>query len=240
MKCAVHSGVDATGYCRNCGKPMCAACARPVRDVLYCEDCLATVMGHPVGGPTAGAPPPAGTPPASSPYAAPPTPSPYGYAAPPPAGMVMPVARPAGQSSPALAFILAFVFPGLGAIYNRQYNKGLVYIAIFASAIFGFISDLDDSFKAILGILLGGFFFYTAFEAMQTAQARNRGEAPPDPLESWSKERPIGAIILIGLGVLFLLDNFHIFDFIRLGRMWPLILIGVGLYMFRNKLGMRS
>jgi hypothetical protein len=75
---------------------------------------------------------------------------------------------------------------------------------------------------------------------MQTAQARNRGETPPDPLESWSKERPIGAIILIGLGVLFLLDNFHIFDFIRLGRMWPLILIGVGLYMFRNKLGVRS
>jgi hypothetical protein len=75
---------------------------------------------------------------------------------------------------------------------------------------------------------------------MQTAQARNRGEAPPDPLESWSKDRPIGAIILIGLGVLFLLDNFHIFDFIRLGRMWPLILIGVGLYMFRNKIGGRQ
>lgn len=239
MKCAVHSEVDATGYCRNCGKPMCAVCARPVRDVLYCEDCLATVMGHPAPAPPVSAPAPVGTPPAS-PYAAPPMPSPYGYAAPPPSGMVMPVARPAGQSSPALAFILAFVFPGLGAIYNRQYNKGLVYIAIFASAIFGFISDLDDSFKAILGILLGGFFFYTAFEAMQTAQARNRGETPPDPLESWSKERPIGAIILIGLGALFLLDNFHVFDFIRLGRMWPLILIGVGLYMFRNKLGVRS
>jgi Domain of unknown function (DUF5668)/B-box zinc finger len=239
MKCAVHTDVDATGYCRNCGKPMCAVCARPVRDVLYCEDCLAMVMGHPAPAPSASATPPVGTPP-GSPYATPPATSAYAYAPPAPSGAMMPVARPAGQSSPALAFILAFVFPGLGAIYNRQYNKGLVYIAIFASAIFGFISDLDDSFKAILGILLGGFFFYTAFEAMQTAQARNRGEAPPDPLESWSKDRPIGAIILIGLGVLFLLDNFHIFDFIRLGRMWPLILIGVGLYMFRNKIGGRQ
>jgi len=45
---------------------------------------------------------------------------------------------------------------------------------------------------------------------------------------------------LIGLGVLFLLDNFHIFDFIRIGRLWPLILIAAGLYMFRNKLGARS
>ncbi len=230
MKCAVHTDVDATGYCRNCGKAMCSNCARPVRDVLYCEDCLATVMGHPAPAQAPAVPPPVNTSPAS----------PYGYAAPPPQAMAMPVG-PAARQSPVLAFILAFVFPGLGAIYNRQYNKGLVYIAIFAAAILGFMSDLSDGFKAIIGILLGGFFFYTAFEAMQTAQARNLGEAPPaDPLESWSKDRPIGPIILIGLGALFLLDNFHAFDYVRVGRFWPLILIGAGLYMFRNKLGGRQ
>jgi Domain of unknown function (DUF5668)/B-box zinc finger len=228
MKCAVHTDVDATGYCRNCGKPMCPACARPVHGVLYCEDCLAAITGQAAPAP-AYAPPPAAAP----------QPSANAYA-PPPSSVAMPVARPAGQSSPAAAFILAFIFPGLGAIYNRQYNKGLIHIAIFASIILGLSSDLDGGFKAMLGILLGGFIFYTAFEAMQTAQAKNRGEIPPDPLESWSKDRPIGAIILIGLGVLFLLDNFHIFDFIRIGRLWPLILIGVGLYMFRNKLGVRS
>jgi len=228
MKCAVHTDVDATGYCRNCGKPMCPACARPVHGVLYCEDCLAAITGQAAPAP-AYAPPPAVAP----------QPSANAYA-PPSSSVAMPVARPAGQSSPAAAFILAFIFPGLGAIYNRQYNKGLIHIAIFASIILGLSSDLDGGFKAMLGILLGGFVFYTAFEAMQTAQAKNRGEIPPDPLESWSKDRPIGAIILIGLGVLFLLDNFHIFDFIRIGRLWPLILIGVGLYMFRNKLGVRS
>jgi len=228
MKCAVHTDVDATGYCRNCGKPMCPACARPVHGVLYCEDCLAAITGQAAPAP-AYAPPPAAAP----------QPSANAYA-PPPSSVAIPVARPAGQSSPAAAFILAFIFPGLGAIYNRQYNKGLIHIAIFASIILGLSSDLDGGFKAMLGILLGGFIFYTAFEAMQTAQAKNRGEIPPDPLESWSKDRPIGAIILIGLGVLFLLDNFHIFDFIRIGRLWPLILIGVGLYMFRNKLGVRS
>jgi hypothetical protein len=47
MKCAVHSDMDAVGYCRNCGKAMCSTCVRPVRDVLYCEDCLATVVGIP-------------------------------------------------------------------------------------------------------------------------------------------------------------------------------------------------
>jgi TM2 domain-containing membrane protein YozV len=196
--------------------------------LLYCEDCLASITGQ-----ASSAPPPV------SAYAAPPVAaspaSPYGYA--PQPGVQPSVV---GGSSPIAAFILAFIFPGLGAIYNRQYNKGLIHIAIFASIILGLSSDLDGGFKAMLGILLAGFIFYTAFEAMQTAQAKNRGEIPPDPLESWSKDRPIGAIILIGLGVLFLLDNFHIFDFIRIGRLWPLILIAAGLYMFRNKLGVRS
>ena len=221
MKCAVHTDVDATGYCRNCGKPMCSVCARPVRDVLYCEDCLATVMGHP-------APPPVASAPAT-------TPAPY---VPPPAAPLA-VARPAGSSSPAVAFILGF-FPGLGAIYNGQYNKGLIHIAIFASIIVALSTDLGAGLEPMLGIFLAGFIFYCAFEAMRTAQARNLGEVPADPLESWSKDRPIGPIILIGLGALLLLNNFHVLDFIRLGQFWPLILIGAGLYMFRNKMGGRS
>jgi hypothetical protein len=223
MKCAVHTDVDATGYCRNCGKPMCSVCARPVRDVLYCEECLATVMGHPAPAPDASAP---ATTPAPSPYA-------------PPPAAALPVARPAGSSSPAVAFILGF-FPGLGAIYNGQYNKGLIHIAIFASIIVALSTDLGAGLEPMLGIFLAGFVFYCAFEAMRTAQARNLGEVPADPLESWSKDRPIGPIILIGLGALLLLNNFHVLDFIRLGQFWPLILIGAGLYMFRNKMGGRS
>jgi LiaI-LiaF-like transmembrane region len=223
MKCAVHTDVDATGYCRNCGKPMCSVCARPVRDVLYCEECLATVMGHPAPAPDAFAP---ATTPAPSPYA-------------PPPAAALPVARPAGSSSPAVAFILGF-FPGLGAIYNGQYNKGLIHIAIFASIIVALSTDLGAGLEPMLGIFLAGFVFYCAFEAMRTAQARNLGEVPADPLESWSKDRPIGPIILIGLGALLLLNNFHVLDFIRLGQFWPLILIGAGLYMFRNKMGGRS
>jgi hypothetical protein len=219
MNCAVHSQVDAVGYCRNCGKAMCSVCVRPVRDVLYCEDCLATIMGVPGATPF--------TPPASSnamppanPYAAPAT-----------------SARPGGN--PGLAFILGFVFPGLGAVYNGEYNKALIHVVVFATMILGLSSDLDGGFKAVLGILLGGFVFYMAFDAMHTAQAHRRGEVVVDPLQFWSKGKPIGPIILIVVGALFLLDNFNLLPFYRIERFWPLILIAVGVLMFRNRLDRR-
>jgi TM2 domain-containing membrane protein YozV len=42
---------------------------------------------------------------------------------------------------------------------------------------------------------------------------------------------PVGAIILIGLGTLFLLSSMGIFRDEWLGRSWPLILVGIGIYM---------
>jgi hypothetical protein len=186
-------------------------------------------MGHP---PVTAAPP-AAPPPSSS---APPPTQAQSPSYPPPAGTWY---QRHSTSSPGAAFVLG-IFPGLGAIYNGQYNKGLIHIAIFASIIVGLSSDMDDSFKAMLGIFLAGFVFYCAFEAMRTAQAKNKGETPTDPLETWSTGRPLGPVILIGLGLLLLLNNFRLFEFVRLGRLWPLILIGAGLYMFRNKISGRS
>jgi hypothetical protein len=215
MKCAVHSDVDAVGYCRNCGKAMCSTCVRPVRDVLYCEDCLATIMGVP--GATPAVESGAGIP---APVVAPPVPH-------------------RSTSSPAGAFFLGLV-PGLGAVYNGEYNKALIHIVVFAAMIVGLNSDIGDNAEVVLSLLLAGFVLYMAMDAMRVAKARNLGETTLDPLESWSKNRPVGPIILIGLGILFLLNNFSWFPFYRIGRLWPLILIGVGALMFRNRLGSRS
>lgn len=224
MKCAVHQDVDAVGYCRNCGKPMCSVCVRPVRDVLYCEDCLANIMGLPAIVPTAVATPTMPAPPPMA-GAAPIVPASY---SPPTAPLPQP-----RHSSPSVAFILGF-FPGLGAVYNGEYNKALIHIVVFVAMIVGLSSDLSDGAKAAIGILLGGFVFYMAFDAMRTARAKNMGERPADPLELWSKNRPIGPVILIGLGLLFLLNNFDWFSF---KYFWPIVLIGVGILMFRNRLG---
>ena len=205
MNCAVHTEHEAVGYCRNCGKALCAACTRTVRDVLYCEDCLAAVMGH---------------------------------AAPPAATVAAPAALPpaASGSNPAVAFILGF-FPGLGAIYNGEYNKGLIHILVFAALVTGLSTITNENLEPVLGLSLAGFIFYMAFDAMRTAQARRAGQAAPDPLETWGKEKPIGAILLIVLGALFLLTNFGWFPWDRLGQLWPLILIVAGILMLRKRLG---
>lgn len=47
MNCAVHAELEAKGFCRNCGKAMCPGCARDVKGMLYCEDCLATNVAAP-------------------------------------------------------------------------------------------------------------------------------------------------------------------------------------------------
>lgn len=215
MKCAVHSDVDAVGYCRNCGKAMCSTCVRPVRDVLYCEDCLASIMGIPGAS-------------AASATGAPASPA----MLPPP----VPSTRPGG--SPGVAFVLG-LFPGLGAVYNGEYNKALIHIVVFVAMIIGLNSDPGDAAATVLSLLLAGFILYMGFDAMRVAKARNLGETPHDPLESWSKNRPIGPIILIVLGVLFLLNNFNWLPFWRIGRLWPLVLVGVGVLMFRNRLERR-
>jgi TM2 domain-containing membrane protein YozV len=42
---------------------------------------------------------------------------------------------------------------------------------------------------------------------------------------------PVGAVVLIGLGTLFLLSSLGIFRDEWLGRSWPLILVGIGIYL---------
>jgi len=218
MKCAVHPEVDAAGYCRNCGKPMCPACVRPVRDVLYCEECLAQVMGIP--GPQAADPGVVqGTPDAQG--------------AVPPA----PIAGRPGSASPVLAFILGFI-PGLGAVYNGEYNKAIIHIVIFAGLIMGITGAFGEGLEGFWITGLVAFIFYMPIDALRTAKSRQTGEPLKDPIEMWSARQPLGPIILIGVGVLILLHNFGFFERFRIGQFfWPGVLIGIGFVLLRKRMG---
>jgi cell wall-active antibiotic response 4TMS protein YvqF len=221
MRCAVHSDVDAVGYCRNCGKAMCSTCVRPVRDVLYCEECLAGIVGIPAPTPAAAIPV------AESQYQMP--------------ASGLPAASPGySRSNPVLAFLLGFL-PGMGAFYNEQYGKGMIHLAIFLVL---FISGIDGGMsggaEAALWICVGGLWIYMPVDAYRTAKARQAGENLSDPLDAFTKERPIGPILLIGAGLVLLLHNFDWFPWYRISQFfWPAVLIAAGVLMMRKRLDRR-
>jgi Domain of unknown function (DUF5668)/B-box zinc finger len=221
MKCAVHPDVEASGFCRNCGKPMCPACTRQVRDVLYCEDCLARVVGlEPAATPGVGT---------EATNVAPVLPQ-----------GAIPGAAPPDSGTPVLAFLLGLI-PGLGAIYNGEYNKALLHIIIFAGIILGISLDLGDGAEAVLICALVVFPFYMAIDAVRTLKAKQTGVTYQDPIENWTKQKAFGPILLIALGALFLLRNFGVFDLFRMRELFfPIILIGLGVWLLRNRIGGQS
>ena len=60
---------------------------------------------------------------------------------------------------------------------------------------------------------------------------------PPVPPLYWKRREPIGAIVLIGLGLLFLLGQLDIFHGRLMEFTWPLILIGLGVWLIARRLG---
>jgi TM2 domain-containing membrane protein YozV len=260
MDCVNHSGVTATAYCQNCGKALCADCVRKATGgQVFCEPCLTAWQSY------------------QQPFVAP----------------------PASAPSPGLAAVLGLI-PGVGAMYNGQFIKGLIHVVIFAVLV-----SAANNF-GIFGILVAGWIFYQAFDAYHTAKARRDGLPLPDPLglnevgnwlrqgnqpygpvppppgaagpepagqyqppyqappyqqpaspppftppfadltqppvppvppSCWRRREPIGAVILIALGLLFLLGQMDILSGRMLGYLWPLILIGLGVWLIFRRYG---
>ena len=228
MNCATHSDTAAVAFCRTCGKPLCQNCTRDVRGVIYCESCIAARLDGT-------APAPGFTP------VQPPPPPQTGYQQFMDQGLGVKVQPgPASGPNPAVAGILAGFFPfGVGAVYCSQYAKGLAHLLIFALLIFA--SDHAGSWDWIFGIGIAFFYVYQIIDAVRTARALQEGQPAPDPLglsqtfgmgEKFDANKvPVGAIILIGLGVLFLLHTMGFWEF-GFERFWPLLLVFLGAWMF--------
>ncbi len=234
MNCATHSDTAAVAFCRTCGKPLCNQCTRDVRGVIYCEACLAARME--------------GTAPAAG-FTPVPVPPQTGYQQFMDQGLGLKV-QPGPQTgpNPAVAGILAGFFPiGVGAVYTGQYAKGLAHLVIAVLLIVAQSSDVPGYVHAVLGLAMGFFYVYQIIDSIRSAKAIQMGEPAPDPFglastfgagEKFEGTKvPAGAAVLISLGVLFLLHTAGIFEF-GLDRFWPLILIGLGVWLFAKHWGL--
>lgn len=278
MDCVNHTGVNATAYCQTCGKALCAGCVRSAAGgQILCEPCWTAWQSY------------------QQPF----------------------VAVPPGGPNPSAAAVLGLI-PGVGAMYNGQYFKGLIHVVVFVVII-----SITTHF-GLFGLFIPAWILYQSFEAYHTARAMRDGDPLPDPLGlnevgnwlnlgsrprtpgqpyggpmgqgqsyatpgpmgqaqtpgsyppppnpgpyqtyeapyqtpyappvagftdpaappvppmppmTWRRKEPIGAIVLIGLGILFLLGQLDIFNGRLFDFTWPLLLIGLGVWLIIRRIG---
>lgn len=155
MNCVNHPDRERVAFCQNCGNPLCQECTRAVGSGIFCEPCLVAKLSG------AGNPSPAGGPAPGVNYPV------DGTIPPPPPSSL-------DEPNPGLAALLGFI-PGVGAMYNGQYAKGIVHLIVFAVLV-----SLTDG-NTIFLLFVFGWVFYQVIEAHHTAQARRDGTPLPNP-----------------------------------------------------------
>ncbi len=153
MNCANHPDRERVAFCQNCGKPLCAECTRTIGTAVFCEPCLAARL-------------------AAADAAASSSGTPYSSVNVPPYNPV--AGTTPGAPNPVLAGVLGLI-PGVGAMYNGQYAKGVVHLVVFAVLV-----SLADS-NGVFGLFVTGWVCYQAIEAYHTARARKDGTVLPNP-----------------------------------------------------------
>jgi hypothetical protein len=267
MDCVNHSGVNATAFCQNCGKALCATCVRgAVGGQVLCEPCFAAwqnlqqpFVGPPVGGP-----------------------SPTAAAI---LGLIPGVgAMYNGQFFKGLIHVVIFA-----VLINMSEYYGIFGIFIGAWVLY-------QSFEAYhtakarrdglpvpdpLGLNdVGNWLNLGGSGRAQTPSQPAAGQAqpeaagpepaagayqapyagqyqasfapaagftdtaappvppvPPAPPVYWRRKEPIGAVILIGFGLIFLLNQMGYAATRFVHFLWPLIFIGLGVWLILRRLG---
>jgi hypothetical protein len=222
------------GYCRACGKALDETTVRSANGTIYCAehapapriDEASASQSH------TALPYHSSASPYSSPYASSAHRTSTAAGQPPP----LPNGHAASQGgSPALAFLLGMI-PGVGAIYNGQYAKGLIHVIIVGVMIGILDNNQAGSLEPLFGLMLTGFWFYMAFEAYHTAKRRKLGQPIDEfsgltPMGERQARLPIGPVVLIAVGILFLLNNLGLLDIHKAARYWPTALIVYGAYL---------
>ena len=135
MDCVNHSGVTAAAYCQSCGKALCAGCVRKAAGgQILCDTCMSAWQNF------------------QQPFTAPPS-----------------------GPNPSTAGVLGLI-PGVGAMYNGQFFKGLIHVIVFAVLV------SIAEYHGVFGIFIGAWCLYQSFEAFHTAKALRDGQPLPDPL----------------------------------------------------------
>jgi hypothetical protein len=137
------------------------------------------------------------------------------------------------RTSPIVALILSFICPGLGAAYNGQTSKALVYFAIFI----GLFQMAILSGMAIFVFGFLGMWVLAALDSWRTAQMIRDGVTPNGAediiVQRFAGNPKLWGILLLVIGGLFFLQNFlNLRHFLK--TVLPVLIIALGAYLLRD------
>jgi TM2 domain-containing membrane protein YozV len=240
MNCAVHTQTQAVAYCRTCGKALCEDCKRDVMGAIYCEPCIAArLQGQPAPPSAAGVVPPVVAAGAPSPVFA-------GIL-----GLIPGVgAMYNGQFVKAFVHVVIFVMLII-AVNSIHWAFGwMIAFFVFYMAFeayktadarrLGLPAPDPLGLDKMFGLQESQSHLHTGAEVPPASVGSPA--APPSPLQVETPppppqdNAPVGAVVLIALGVVFLLSNFGMF---HIDHLWPLFLIGIGLWIAYKRTGRR-
>lgn len=209
MTCVTHPGVEATAYCRICGRAMCTDCKRDVNGAIYCEACMQRetyARNNPVVGPPQGPIPGLA----------------FGLGFIPGVGAIY-------NGQYAKAFVHVVIFGVLCSVISSGEARG--YEPLLGMMIPCYIAYMAfEAFHTAKKRLLGQ-------PVDEWSGLFDSGSGSPDaPSAPSAGARSGGAIFLIALGVLLLLSNLNLLSLSAVLKWWPLILVGVGAKMLVGRL----
>jgi TM2 domain-containing membrane protein YozV len=243
MDCVNHSGTPAVYFCQNCGRPLCADCivsgalGHVQAGQILCKDCITSWQQRyqPFAQPVYVPPPPSGPNPAAAAVL----------------GLVPGVgAMYNGQFFK--GFLHVIVFAVLIGLTDNYPIFGL-FIAAWV---------LYQSFEAYhtARALRDGLPLPDPFGLNEVGNWLNLGGRPRNPVQPGAglppadgqaqppyqapytspfccgRREPVGAIVLIALGILFLLAQLDIFHGRLLEFAWPLLLIALGVWLIVRRI----
>jgi hypothetical protein len=138
------------------------------------------------------------------------------------------------RTSPFVATILSAICPGLGAAYNGQTMKAIVYFAVFVG-LFQMAVLTGGPPLFVLGFM--GMWFFAALDAWRTAQMIRSGLTPDVAddilVKRFSGNPRLWGSVLAVLGVAFLFQRLFNLGFL-MRAILPVVLIGLGIYIVRG------
>lgn len=128
--------------------------------------------------------------------------------------------------SPLRAALLALI-PGMGAAYNRQYDKAVAHFGMFAA-----LCIVAEEGHEIFGMAAAAFYIFNILDAYRSARFLNESGRSAQNPASTGMHLPLWGGLLVLLGTMFFLDNVGLIKISSIiAFSWPLLFVGAGLYL---------